>query len=155
MQAFAAGYAIGALKSIGDSDLKSKDAIRAVVLAGGSQMLAVYALVRAILVAEILEGSSALALLATECLAVITTKWVAHDPFADTQALAALVDAPYVASSINFKNSRHAGLRSYEDGHVKEGVGAGGALVLATLLADVDTNKIIETIDLFYDQMIG
>jgi NaMN:DMB phosphoribosyltransferase len=33
-----------------------------------------------------------------------------------------------------YSHSNHAGLRQYEKGHVKEGVGAGGALYLASLM---------------------
>jgi NaMN:DMB phosphoribosyltransferase len=55
---------------------------------------------------------------------VATTKWVAHDQWAETAKLARLVDAPFVASHFALTESCHAGLRAYEEGHVKEGVGS-------------------------------
>ncbi|MBS2008219.1 MAG: hypothetical protein JST01_14315 [Cyanobacteria bacterium SZAS TMP-1] len=154
MQAFAAGFCLGAL----DSD--DEDRCPAVILAGGSQMLAVYALVRAIIEAGMPDFDNIdrqkLSLRADRRLAVITTKWVARDPFADTRALAELVGAPYMAATCDFSKSLHAGLRAYEDGHVKEGVGAGAALALAAL-ADASAtagDTIVAAIDRHYDEMI-
>lgn len=81
---------------------------------------------------------------------VATTKWVAHDQWAETAKLARLVDAPFVASHFALTESCHAGLRAYEEGHVKEGVGAGATILLANLLARIDEPTILQTIDSFY-----
>jgi len=111
------------------------------VLAGGSQMLAVYAL--AAQVASNQNGKLSDTLVAT-------TKWVARDTTADTAALAQLLGAPYVASGLSLSKSQHSGLRAYEEGHVKEGVGAGAALLLASVMAMIDEQTLLTTIDSFY-----
>jgi NaMN:DMB phosphoribosyltransferase len=176
MQAFAAGFALGALGAVAGLDTESEGCLRvtagpqAVVLAGGSQMLALYALVRALAKsghADFLDSKNLSAVeLIDQTLIVATTKWVAHDPFGNTQALAAMIGAPYAAARIDFSRSRHAGLRAYEEGHVKEGVGAGAALMLASLLGkrentqtstkdhNIDESTILRTIEDFYDMMI-
>ena len=66
--------------------------------------------------------------------AIATTRWVLADPTADLPGLVAQ-RGPYavLGSGLSFAASRHAPLRRYEDFLVKEGVGAGGAAVAATL----------------------
>jgi uncharacterized protein (TIGR00303 family) len=173
MQAFAAGFTLGAL----EASAAQNNGPKAVVLAGGSQMLAVYALVKVLAKAQTRtdfrnnnnnnNNNNNLATLVEDRLVVITTKWVAYDPFANTKALAQLVGAPYVAACPDFHMSRNPGLRAYEDGHVKEGTGAGAALLLANLLGrsadkpgqdlstlESDERTIIDTIDSYYDSMI-
>jgi NaMN:DMB phosphoribosyltransferase len=175
MQAFVAGFALGALEAINTMESLAATPARpkrpkAVVLAGGSQMLALYALVRALAKsghADFAKNSTAAPVdLVDQCLIVITTKWVAHDPFGNTQYLAKMIGAPFVSARMDFSRSRHAGLRAYEDGHVKEGVGAGATLVLAKLLgnqgightgsmvASSEKGTILSTIDDFYDKMV-
>jgi len=75
---------------------------------------------------------------------------VARDTTADTAALAQLLGAPYVASGLSLSKSQHSGLRAYEEGHVKEGVGAGAALLLASVMAMIDEQTLLTTIDSFY-----
>lgn len=111
------------------------------ILGGGSQMLAVYALANQLASNRNHQLSNVM---------VATTKWVARDKFAQTEKLARLVDAPFVASHFALSQSGHAGLRAYEDGHVKEGVGAGAAILLANLLARIEEPTILQTIDSFY-----
>lgn len=132
MQAFACGVALGASKTV------------PVVLGGGSQMLAVWALARQIV------GRVALS---QRPVGVITTKWVAFDSGANVAELARLVDAPFAASCPDFNKSRHTGLQLYEDGNVKEGVGAGALMALASLFGH-DEEKIRHAIDLAYDAMV-
>lgn len=132
MQPFVAGLALAASHVV------------PVVLGGGTQMLAVYALARAIVGDAVLNERA---------LAVITTKWVAFDRFANPAELAALVGAPFAASVPDFGISRHSGLRAYEEGNVKEGVGAGAMMALAHL-GGFSPERIHEAIDLQYDRMV-
>jgi uncharacterized protein (TIGR00303 family) len=139
-----------------------------VVLAGGSQMLAVYALVKAISLAdsgdanEIASGTDEktrpfkgeIVRTLLNNIGVITTKWVAFDPNARVPDLAAAIEAPFACSMPNFSRSRHPGLRAFEQGHVKEGIGAGASMALAHLSAGCDEEKIIATIDDTYDHMV-
>lgn len=131
MQPFVAGLALEASRRL------------PVVLGGGTQMLAVYALARAI------AGDSELN---ERSLGVITTKWVAFDKLSDPVRLAMLVDAPFAASCPDFSGSRHLGLRAYEDGNVKEGVAAGAMMALAHL-GGFSGQRIQEAIDFHYDRM--
>ncbi len=97
-----------------------------VLLAGGSQMLAVYAL------AQVLAQEQGI-VWRTERIVVGTTRWVIEDTSADTVAIAHQIGATYLASEINFSRSPYAKLRAYEQGVVKEGVGAGGCAIAAHL----------------------
>ena len=117
-----------------------------VLLAGGSQMLAVAALV------EALRGPAAL-----ERMAVGTTRWIVEDPAADIPGLAADIsaDLPVLAANLDFSGSRHAGLRSYEQFLVKEGVGAGGACIAALLATGLPIERLEDAIDTTYDGLLG
>jgi uncharacterized protein (TIGR00303 family) len=132
MQAFAVGFIIRRNSNRNDG---------ITILGGGSQMLAVYALANQLAQNQACQLNNIM---------VATTKWVAHDQWAETAKLARLVDAPFVASHFALTESCHAGLRAYEDGHVKEGVGAGATILLANLLARIDEPTILQTIDSFY-----
>jgi NaMN:DMB phosphoribosyltransferase len=137
-----------------------------VVLAGGSQMLAVYALVKAMSLAT--SGNKGGTASSTDTnragatttttklnnIGVITTKWVAFDPNARVPDLAAAIEAPFACSMPNFAMSRHPGLQAFEQGHVKEGIGAGASMALAHLSAGCNEAKIIATIDDTYDHMV-
>jgi uncharacterized protein (TIGR00303 family) len=133
MQPFAAGVLIEASKNI------------PVLLGGGTQMLAVYALAAAMEGKELLEQRP---------VAVVTTKWVAFDQGSDPASLADLVGAPFAASCPNFHSSRHPGLQAYEEGNVKEGVGAGALMALASLSGRTE-REICAAIDNQYDLMVG
>lgn len=122
------------------------------VLAGGSQMLAVFALSQAI--GQLKQSKTSTKSQLCHSL-VATTKWVAADPHADTPALAAMIGAQYAATFLDFNKSRHAGLRAYEEGHVKEGVGAGAALMLAHLMGQADEATLLEVIDSHYEALIS
>ena len=97
-----------------------------VLLAGGTQMLAVYALMQALRSYAGLDWP-------TEAVAVGTTRWVAADPTGDTVGLAALLQAPLLATALSFATAQAPQLQAYEQGFVKEGVGAGGCAIAAHL----------------------
>lgn len=137
MQPFAAGLAIAASRFV------------PVILGGGSQMLAVFALAKAL--SQVNDASDTFK---TAPVGVITTKWVAFDPVADTRSLSRLVQAPFACSCPDFRLSRHSGLQSYEEGNVKEGTGAGAAMAVAHLAAAKDMGAIIESIDRCYDELV-
>jgi NaMN:DMB phosphoribosyltransferase len=50
--------------------------------------------------------------------------------------------------------SRHEGLRSYEDGNVKEGVAAGASMAVAHIAGGAEPGAIVEAIDRCYDEMV-
>jgi uncharacterized protein (TIGR00303 family) len=89
------------------------------VLAGGTQMLAVSALIRA---------------LGQPLPSVVTTSYVRDDPTANVPALAGQIGVHITFVDPGFENLGHAGLARYCIGEVKEGTGAGGAMFLANLM---------------------
>jgi uncharacterized protein (TIGR00303 family) len=97
-----------------------------VMLAGGTQMLAVYSLMRALGETEAVPWQP-------DQVVVGTTRWVAEDPSGDTLGLAQLTQACLMATQLSFRHSRFAALRAYEQGFVKEGVGAGACAIAAHL----------------------
>jgi NaMN:DMB phosphoribosyltransferase len=119
---------------------------REVLLAGGSQMVAVAALVLA------LGGRTAL-----ERVAVGTTRWVVEDPAADVTGLAREIDPDLAVLAVNldFSNSRHPGLHEYERFAVKEGVGAGGACIAALASSGESLPRLHAVIDDVYDELLG
>jgi uncharacterized protein (TIGR00303 family) len=111
-----------------------------VLLAGGTQMLAVYALAQAIAEQHHL-------LWQPEQVMVGTTRWVADDPTGDTIGLAKMLCAPLIAAQLNFAESRYTQLRAYEQGYVKEGVGAGGCAIVASLFQGWNSIQILQAIE--------
>ncbi|HEY9740887.1 MAG TPA: TIGR00303 family protein [Coleofasciculaceae cyanobacterium] len=171
MQIAAAGMAIAASRSSG------------VLLAGGTQMLAVYALAQALakqmsdgkvvasptLVSEaapkdldslrvryrtsaenphpdIAEGDSLIWQPAQ--VVVGTTRWVAEDPTGDTVGLAQDIGSvPLLATGLSFATSRYPQLQAYEQGYVKEGVGAGGCAIATHLYKDWNQVQLLQSIE--------
>lgn len=112
-----------------------------VLLAGGTQMLAVYALTRAIAEGENLPWTP-------DRVAIGTTRWVAEDPTGDTPGLArAAGPVPLLATQLSFARSRYPQLRAYERGYVKEGVGAGGCAIASHLFAGWDSARLLGEIE--------
>ncbi|MCW3995580.1 MAG: TIGR00303 family protein [Candidatus Bathyarchaeota archaeon] len=91
-----------------------------VLMAGGTQMTAVLAVIHA------LEPDAL-------CnVAVGTTRWVAKDKMSDICGIVKqFCEVPILAADLDFAPSQYPGLRIYETGLVKEGVGAGGASIAA------------------------
>ena len=64
--------------------------------------------------------------------AVGTTRWVAKDVKSDICGIIKqFCQVPVIAADLDFGPSKYPGLRIYETGLVKEGVGAGGASIAA------------------------
>ena len=91
-----------------------------VLMAGGTQMTSVLAVVNA-LNPDVLCN-----------VAIGTTRWVASDSSSDICGIVAqIADVPVLAADLDFAPSQFSGLHAYEKGIVKEGVGAGGASIAA------------------------
>lgn len=137
MQIVVAGMAIAASRYCG------------VLLAGGTQMLAVYALIQAIVKAYDLTWQP------TQVV-VGTTRWVAEDPTGNTVNLAAEIGhVPLLATQLSFASSRYEQLRAYEQGFVKEGMGAGGACIAANLTQGWQQGEILQAIESLIGKYIG
>jgi uncharacterized protein (TIGR00303 family) len=115
MQIVVAGMALAASSQVG------------VMLAGGTQMLAVYALIKAIN-RRWREKAN------LDKIVVGTTRWVVEDPTGDAVSLAKIIGpVPLLATKLSFATSNYPSLQAYERGYVKEGVGAGGSAIAAHL----------------------
>ena len=110
IQPACAGLAIGAASEI------------PVILAGGTQMAAVTSIISA-LNESVLKN-----------IAIGTTRWLIEDQSSDLQGLVKEIrEIPILAIDLNFNVFKEPGLRAYEKGVVKEGVGAGGISISAIL----------------------
>lgn len=129
MQIVVAGMAIAASRTSG------------VMLAGGTQMLAVYALMQAITRVYGLAWQP-------EQVVVGTTRWVAEDNSGNTVELAKIIGSvPLVATQLSFAASHYPQLRAYEQGYVKEGMGAGGCCIAAHLTGGWNQIQLLQAIE--------
>ena len=110
-----------------------------VVLAGGTQMLAVAALM-----AE--SGSARRPLIAT-------TRYVGEDGTSSFHELAERLKVPTYFAQLNFADSPHKGLSDYELGYVKEGAGAGGAVHYAERRG-VPVERVVERVNAIYSAVL-
>ncbi len=134
MQVVVAGMAIAASRRCG------------VLLAGGTQMLAVYALARAIANQYSLPWQ-------LNQIVVGTTKWVVNDPTGDTIGLAQILgQVPLLGTRLDFSQSRFPQLRAYEQGFVKEGVGAGGCAIAAHLYQAWGQRELLSAIEILAER---
>jgi len=131
MQAVAAGLAI-AVDQVSDS--------AGVLLAGGTQMIAVYAVAKQLMQRRYQRQLS-------DRILVGTTRWVAEDPTGNTPALAERVTAPLIATTLTFAAARYEPLRAYENGYVKEGVGAGGSAIAAHLYQNWNQPRLLNEVE--------
>ncbi|MEM2330089.1 MAG: TIGR00303 family protein [Candidatus Jordarchaeales archaeon] len=134
MMAAFAGFVIGAASS------------KPVIMAGGTQMAAVLSVIRG-LKPEVLDG-----------VAVGTTRWIAQDRSSNIRKLVSQIwDIPVVAANLDFSASEIEGLRAYEKGVVKEGVGAGGATIAALLKTEgkITCEDVRKTVEKEYRRLVG
>ena len=90
-----------------------------ILLAGGTQMLAVSAIIKA---------------MGVPLPSVVTTSYVRDDPSANVEQIARQIGVKIFYVDPGFGDIGHAGLARYCIGEVKEGMGAGGAMCLAYLM---------------------
>lgn len=137
MQIVVAGMAIAASRTVG------------ILLAGGTQMLAVYALADSIATAFTYPWQPS-------NIVVGTTRWVAEDTSGDTVGLAQMVGTvPLLATQLNFSTSRYPQLQAYEQGYVKEGVGAGGAAIASHLALGWNNPQLLQAVETQCQQIIS
>ncbi|MDI6643915.1 MAG: TIGR00303 family protein [Methanobacteriaceae archaeon] len=132
----AAGYAKGQLESdpfkaveiVGDPMIPAVAGITMgssarITLAGGTQMTSVCAFIKK-LDSEFDFNN----------ICISTTRFVAEDETSDINHIARQIDdITIIAVDPGFENSNNTGLKRYVSGSVKEGVGAGGAMLAALL----------------------
>ncbi|NIR86953.1 TIGR00303 family protein [Candidatus Bathyarchaeota archaeon] len=117
-----------------------------VLMAGGTQMGAVLAVIKALKPAVL------------DNVAIGTTRWITADKTADLKGIIAqIADIPILAADLDFSQSRFDGLKAYEAGVVKEGVGAGGAAIAAMmkLKGSITKEALLREIERNYEQLVG
>jgi uncharacterized protein (TIGR00303 family) len=114
---------------------------KGVMLAGGTQMLAVYALMQRL-------GTEYQLAWQQSQVVVGTTRWVAQDPTGDTVGLAAAIGSvTLLGTQLSFAKATYPQLRAYEAGFVKEGVGAGGSAIAASLAGGWSSQEITSAVE--------
>ncbi|AEM39206.1 Nicotinate-nucleotide-dimethylbenzimidazolephosp horibosyltransferase [Pyrolobus fumarii 1A] len=115
-----------------------------VILAGGTQMASVLAILSRL-------GID------TSRVAVATTRWLIDDPSSDLPGLIAEIapDTPLIAVDISFHDAPYKGLRAYEEGYVKEGVGMGGAMLAALVRGGRAPREVVEAAYSEYARLVG
>jgi uncharacterized protein (TIGR00303 family) len=129
-----AGLVIGAAKQV------------PVLMAGGTQMTAVLALINALNPEALCN------------VAVGTTRWVTSDKTSDIKGIVSqFSEVPILAADLNFGESKFPGLQIYETGLVKEGVGAGGASIaaMAKMGGAVDKDLLLKAIERNYSVLMS
>ncbi len=135
-----------------------------VILGGGTQMLAVAVLLSRLLerknIANLPEihGKRCLAAVnhaRLDHLGIATTSWVSEDEHADIRDLARQLPLPIpmYAARLNFAASRHENLQLYEQGFVKEGVGAGAMALSTFLYLRMANNDLLPAIEAVYEHI--
>ncbi|MDR0910980.1 MAG: TIGR00303 family protein [Methanobrevibacter sp.] len=101
-----------------------------IILAGGTQMTSVLAIVKAI------SDKNDDYNIDFENIAIATTKYVAEDNSANIFNITQQISEKIAIYSVNpeFEKSKEKGLNNYLRGFVKEGAGAGGAMLMAMIL---------------------
>ena len=112
-----------------------------VVLGGGTQMAAVAALIQR-LYEQGHSGNLA-------NIALATTSWVAKDSSANLAGIIEQLPFPMASfyANLSFSRSSIRNLQRYEEGLVKEGVGAGAAAFSAFVSNDISHNRLLEEIE--------
>lgn len=111
-----------------------------VVLAGGTQMAAVLALGKALGI----DGD----------ISIATTKYIMEDRTASFQEIVESTGRPYYYADPGLEHSKIPGVQIYAQGYVKEGVGMGGASLLAGLYGASqkqlveETDRVLMTVEL-------
>ena len=90
------------------------------ILAGGTQMVSVLSVIRALGLRRDVS--------------IATTCYVANDATANFREMTEILGYQAFCADPGFGSSRCRGLRMYESGDVKEGVGAGGAMFAAAMM---------------------
>ena len=114
-----------------------------VILAGGTQMAAVLAFAKHI---GFNESNTALG----------TTSYVINDKTANlVELITQISDIPILVAKLKLDESKIFGLRSYSEGFVKEGAGAGGASIACMIKTGIDSEKLLLLTETEYNKIIS
>ncbi len=112
--------------------LSTASELSRVILAGGTQMAAVLAFAKSMG----FEGENT---------ALGTTSYVTDDKSANLiETVSQILDIPILVAKLKLAESSISGLRSYAEGFVKEGAGAGGASIACMLKTGMDAKGLLD-----------
>lgn len=112
--------------------LSTASEVSRVILAGGTQMAAVLAFAKSIG----FEGKNT---------ALGTTSYVMDDKSSNLMdTVSQILDIPILVAKLKLAESKISGLRSYAEGFVKEGAGAGGASIACMLKTGIDAKGLLD-----------
>ncbi len=116
-----------------------------VLLAGGTQMASVLAIIK-----EVDKD------LLAKNVGIGTTRWIIEDKSSDIVRLVKMIapEVPVIVYNYNFSEAPYEGLKYYERGYVKEGVGAGGIGITASAIGLTDW-EIYDAIIKEYERVRG
>lgn len=115
--------------------------ITKVILAGGTQMAAVLSFASKVG----FDGKNTV---------VGTTSYITDDPSANfVEMIEQILDTPILVAKLKLGKSKVSGLRSYAEGFVKEGAGAGGAAIACMLKTEIDTEKLLSLTEQEYQRI--
>lgn len=117
-----------------------------VLMAGGTQMMAILAIINA-LNPRILNN-----------VAIGTTRWIISDKTADIKGIVSqIADVPILAANLDFSHSKFEGLKAYEKGVVKEGVGVGGTTIAAMAKSEgaITGEKMLAEVEVNYMKLVN
>ncbi len=116
-----------------------------VIIAGGTQMCAIL---------SILSKKNPNSL---ENIILGTTRWILEDKTSDIEFLVKKISSqvPIVGVDLDFSKTKYNGLRAYERGVVKEGVGAGGAsLTTLVMIPELKVQDIVNEVERIYSKIV-
>ena len=90
-----------------------------------------------------------------ENVSIGTTRYIVEDTdagFLDT--VKKIDDIPVLVSDPKLDKSSIDGLRSYSEGFVKEGVGAGGSIVAAVLKTGINSEQFLKLVEEEYNRVL-
>lgn len=121
--------------------LSTASEISKVILAGGTQMAAVLAFAKNVG----FDGKNTV---------IGTTSYIVNDASANlVETVKQIFDIPILVAKLKLAESKISGLRSYAEGFVKEGAGAGGASIACMLKAGLDAEKLLLLTEKEYERI--
>ncbi|MGY5148675.1 MAG: nicotinate mononucleotide-dependent phosphoribosyltransferase CobT [Candidatus Nitrosopumilus sp. bin_68KS] len=121
--------------------LSSASDVSKVMLAGGTQMLAVLAFASKIGFSE-------------ESTVIGTTSYITNDESANfTSLVEKIANIPAISVNPGLENSRYSGLKAFSEGFAKEGVGAGGSIISSMIKTGNDSAKYLDLAEKEYHRL--
>ena len=121
--------------------LSSASEVSKVMLAGGTQMLAVLAFASKIGFNE-------------ENTVIGTTSYITNDESANfTSLVEKIANIPAISVNPGLENSRYSGLKAFSEGFAKEGVGAGGSIISSMIKTGNDSAKYLDLVEKEYRRL--